>query len=206
VAGEDPAARPIFSQDECTDDPSGPAPTELLTKHRAKAYLDVEASEHVLQITNPTLDLNHEKRPRRKVPCQEVTSASITEMVETDLRLHEPSRPGKALGSRVLHMGMSPIKQPIEIGTLPTHFQDQSCVDSLDQFREGANRQSVQLSALGPGDGIAGQPCAAPQIHLAPGSTPPKCTDRHGHVRAHWPILTAASCPFIIGRLVPAFR
>jgi hypothetical protein len=102
-----------------------------------------------LDVTDPALDLDHEKAPRAGIPREQVAAATIAVVVEAHLCPRDPARSLEAGGCGVLQGGVRAIDEPIDVSSAPSDFYHQRCVECSCEPRKGAKGQSIQLAPLG---------------------------------------------------------
>ena len=90
VLGHPPPCRPTLSNYERRHDRRG-VPAAIPGKHRRDALLDIQATEHVLDVLDARLDLRHEQDPQRWMECQQIDAAAIPIVVEAGFRRYQPS-------------------------------------------------------------------------------------------------------------------
>ncbi len=129
----DAPGRSAVRDDESPYDRTRYRPPKLPRQDSAESGLHVEPLQQVLKIADAALDLDHKQGPSARVPCDEVTAASIPVVVEADLRLHHPPSRREPYSCRLLKIGVLPINQPIQVGALPPNLDDERGVQHFDQ-------------------------------------------------------------------------
>lgn len=163
MALDDAARGPVLTDHQRPHDGSWCGPAELPCHNCTDTRLGIEPMQQVLQVPETTLYLDDEKTARAAVPSHEITATSITKVVEGHFGLHDPASICEAPRRGFLEMGVCAVDEPIEIRALPSDFDDQRRVQRVDQLREGAHGQTVELATLCTGTASRESPARAPR-------------------------------------------
>jgi len=90
------------------------------------------------------------------MPREQVAAAAVAVMIEAHFRSRDPAGSPESQSCGILHKGVRPINQPIQIGSAPSNFHHQRPVECGGQPCQGAERQSIERAPFSPRNRVAG--------------------------------------------------
>jgi hypothetical protein len=142
-----PSIRPTFRKDQQAADATLP-PTQGLRDIRLQPSLAIHARDHVLQINQRRLELDHEQRSGRRVPREDVDRPALAVSGERDLRPSLPAGFREPGDNCLAKGGVSAIQEPIKVATAPPHAQIYTSVEGRCNAADRSQRESIEVAAL----------------------------------------------------------
>ncbi len=146
------AVRAPFGDDEPSgDDSRNPAP--LASDSRREPRLPIEDSEKLLYVSDLSLDLDHEQRPSRFVPCEQIDPAAIGIEGKRHFRCNCPARDlAEPAGDGALKIGVASAEQTIQLATPPASIEVNPNIQHGRDSPKRVNRHGPDVAALNCGD------------------------------------------------------